>query len=82
MHHDSAADRGFDIELKIEEGLYMTKDLFIDFYRYITQGVSSVKITSSWLTNWTPLLGKAVTRLRFRTLNLVEYVEHWGRLTG
>lgn len=36
---------GFDIELKIEEGLYMTKDLFIDFYRYITQGVSSVKIT-------------------------------------
>lgn len=46
MHfHDSAADRGFDIELKIEEGLYMTKDLFIDFYRYITQGVSSVKIT-------------------------------------
>lgn len=38
MHHDSAADRGFDIELKIEEGLYMTKDLFIDFYRYINAG--------------------------------------------
>lgn len=35
MYYDLVVDWGFDIELKIEEGLYMIKDLFIDFYRYI-----------------------------------------------
>lgn len=35
MYYDLVVDWSFDIELKIEEGLYMIKDLFIDFYRYI-----------------------------------------------